>query len=85
VSQGSPGLSAPPTVSEGGSVTVDVSTGAKEIWVAIPGRRPFSVPVRGGRAEFQVPPGVPGGTRIPISDLLLPKPSGTSILVVGNS
>ena len=83
--QSGPSLAAPPTVQEGGDVLVTVRSGATQIYLLLPGERPVPLPVRGGRAEFRVPPRVGGGSIIVISDLLLPKPASTTVLVVGNS
>lgn len=79
-----PGISAPPTVREGGSIVIDVKSGVDELWVGIPGRGVVKVRVHHGRAEYQLPPGVTGGTFVFISDMRLPNPSGTSVEVVGN-
>lgn len=83
--QSGPGLEAPPTVQEGGHLVVTVRTGVTQVWYSVSGQRPTPVPVRSGRAEFRLPPGIGGGSIVVISDLILPKPASTSVLVVGNS
>lgn len=74
-----------PTVAEGGTIQFRCRGTLNELRVVVPGRGTIRVRVHNGRAEYQVPPDVPGGTRILVTDGVLPNPSGTSILVVGGS
>lgn len=78
------GVTAPPRVAEGGVIDIEVHSGATELWVMPIGSRAVRIPVRRGRAEYQVPPSLPGGTVIFISDMKLPKSSSATVEVVGN-
>lgn len=77
-------IHAPSTVREGGSITIEVRTGADSVFVSILGRSRVRVPVRNGVAEYRLPPSVQGGTVIFISDCQLPEPASTAVTVVGN-
>ena len=79
-----PPFRAPPTVQEGGTLEIDVGSGTKELSVFIPGHGLQRHRARGGRVELRIPPSVPGGTVIFISDEKYPNPHATSVLVVGN-
>lgn len=76
-------LQADPTVREGGTIQIRVRDEVKEVLVSIPGRDRVRIPATRGRAEFQVPPGVVGGTIIFLSDGQYPAPSGAAVQVVG--
>ncbi len=77
-------IKAPGTVIEGGSVTIDVRTGAEALFVSIEGLGTVRIPVVDGVAEYRLPPTVRGGAVIFISDCKLPDPAGTTIHVVSN-
>ncbi len=81
------GLRGPGTVAEGGTVRIEVANGAKSVQVAFlgQGRHNRRVEVVDGVAEFRVPPGVQGGSRILISDFLFPSPSTIEVVVTGGS
>ncbi|MGE0144231.1 MAG: hypothetical protein AB7I19_19490 [Planctomycetota bacterium] len=79
-----PGIRVPPQVQEGGVLEIEVGSGVREVWVGIPGRKTYRVPVIGGRAEFRLPPSAPGGTRLLVSDMKVPNPSNATVDVVGN-
>lgn len=79
------GISGPTTVPEGGTVQVEVRTGARELRIYIPsGQLAFRVPVVNGLAEFQVPPSVRGGSSVLVTDMGHPEPASILIVVVGN-
>jgi hypothetical protein len=74
-----------PTVSEGGTIHMRVDGGPEYLTLIVPGLAPVRVRVVRGRAEYQVPPHVRGGSHIFITDDLFPNPTGTSVLVVGGN
>ncbi|MBI5850632.1 MAG: hypothetical protein HZB39_06265 [Planctomycetes bacterium] len=83
--QNRPRIHSESSVREGGTIHVRVNSGAKEIHVIVPGLGPVTVPVTSGRAEYTLPPSVPAGTLILISDLLVPDPSTIDVEVVGGT
>ncbi|MGE0145316.1 MAG: hypothetical protein AB7I19_18965 [Planctomycetota bacterium] len=78
------GVRAPETVVEGGVLEIDVSSGVKSVSLVIPGHGRFTVPVVDGVAEWRLPPSIPGGATIFISDRKLPSPSAATVEVVSN-
>lgn len=76
-------VQAPSTVTEGGSITIRVTSNVDHVTVLITGQSSTRVPVVNGRAEYQLPPSVRGGTVISITDGRLPNPSSADVLVVG--
>lgn len=78
------GVRAPETVVEGGVLEIDVSSGVKTVSLVIPGHGRFTVPVVDGVAEWRLPPSIPGGTTIFISDRKLPSPSAATVEVVSS-
>lgn len=76
-------VQAPPTVTEGGTIDIRVTSEVDQVTVLLPGGVTTRVPVVNGRAEFRVPPGVRGGTVISITDGRVPNPSTTDVQVVG--
>ncbi|MGE3966431.1 MAG: hypothetical protein AB7I09_20210 [Planctomycetota bacterium] len=77
------GITGPATVPEGGDVRIDVHNGAKKVNVYIAGHGRRVLLVQDGIAEFRLPPGVAGGTRILVSDHRVPNPSTIEIVVTG--
>lgn len=82
--QDPPGIRAPSGVQEGGDLRVDVSSGASQLTLVIPGVGRVKIPVQNGVAEYRLPPSVRGGTVIFISDMKLPSPSAAIVQVIGN-
>ncbi|MGE0143360.1 MAG: hypothetical protein AB7I19_05525 [Planctomycetota bacterium] len=80
----SPGIRVPPRVAEGGVLEIEVGSRTGEIFISTGRHGKFRVPVRGGRAEFRVPPNIPGGTILVVSDLGFPVPTVTAVEVVSN-
>lgn len=78
------GIKAPETVVEGGVLEIDVSSGVKSVSLIVPGHGRFTVPVIDGVAEWRLPPSIPGGATIFISDRKLPSPSAATVEVVSN-
>lgn len=74
----------PSTVAEGGTIAIDLRSGAGAVFVSVPGVGTVRVAVINGVAEYRLPPSVPGGTIIFISDCKLPNPAGATVHVVSN-
>lgn len=72
-----------PTVPEGGVIVVDVAEGVGEVHIVVPGEGSVVVPVVQGRAEYQLPPSVRGGSSVLVTDGLVPNPTVTRVRVVG--
>jgi hypothetical protein len=81
--QGTNRLRTDPTVAEGGVIVVHVAEGVRQVHFTIPGHSTETVTVRGGRAEFRVPAEVRGGATVLVTDGLVPRPSSTTVTVVG--
>lgn len=81
--QSAPRISAPSTVDEGGTISIRAQPGIRELSVFIPGHGSKNVKVVRGRAEVVLPPDVPGGSVILISDLVVPDPYTIAVDVVG--
>lgn len=79
------GLRGPASVPEGGNVRIEVPEGVRSLQMSILGHGGRRLAVVGGVAEFRVPPGVAGGTRILVTDGRLPNPGTIEIVVVGSS
>jgi hypothetical protein len=77
------GISTAPTVTEGGTITVEVEGDARSISIGVPGVGRVEVPVENGVAEYTLPASVPAGTKIIVSDNDLPDPSTATVTVVG--
>lgn len=73
------------TVQEGGTIHVRVDSDVKELLLVVPSVGAVRVPVVNRRAEYTLPPTVPGGGRIIISDLKVPFPSSVGVDVVGGT
>lgn len=80
----SPGIRVPPRVVEGGVLEIEVGSRVGEVVISTGRHGKFRVPVRSGRAEFRVPPHIPGGTILVVSDLEFPEPSIKAVEVVSN-
>lgn len=78
-----PTFKAPPTVVPGGTLVVKVSGDLDKIYFFVPGGTLVAAPVVSGRAEFTLPPDVPGGAVVFVSDLRAPKPTTVTVQVVG--
>jgi hypothetical protein len=78
-----PTFKAPPTVVPGGTLVVKVSRDLDKIYFFVPGGTLVAAPVVSGRAEFTLPPDVPGGAVVFVSDLRAPKPTTVTVQVVG--
>lgn len=76
-------MSAPPTVQEGGSIQFTVEGDVKRLQLLVPGIGSVHIPVHRGRAEYRLPPQVPGGSTIIVNDAVYPHPTGMFIEVVG--
>lgn len=79
------GITAAPTVMEGGNLLIRASSDVRQIQLLVPSVGRVVLPVVGGRAEYQLPPSVRGGTRIVVSDMKHPNASSIGIDVVGGS
>ncbi len=80
-----PPLEIPDAVAEGGVLVIQVNTGVAEIGLVVPGHGTVLVPVpKDGRVEWRVPPDVPGGSTITVSDRNYPNPAGGAVDVVGS-
>ena len=76
---------APDTVQEGGYLEIQVNSGVKQIGLLVPGIGAVYLPVPpDGRVEWRLPPQVPGGGTIVITDLNWPSPGGANVDVVGS-
>lgn len=64
-------------------VVVEVAEGVDKVHFKPAGHPPVTVRVANGRAEYQLPPNVRGGTVIFISDLKLPDPASAEVTVTG--
>ncbi len=80
-----PPFRVPADVQEGGSIVIEGGSGTTQVEVAIPGHGMRVVKLTNGRAEFQLPPGVRGGTPIFVGDGKLPNPYTTTVWVVGGT
>ena len=78
-----PRLRADPTVIEGGVIVVETASDVDELVFRPDGHPATRVPVIDGRAEYQVPPGVRGGTEITVSDMRIPNPTSIGVEVLG--
>ncbi|MDA0932797.1 MAG: hypothetical protein O3C51_04995 [Planctomycetota bacterium] len=78
-----PTFKAPPSVVQGGTLLIKVSHDLDKIFVFVPGGTLVAVPVISGRAEFTLPPDVPGGAVVFVSDLRAPKPTTVPVQVIG--
>ncbi|MBI5851905.1 MAG: hypothetical protein HZB39_12895 [Planctomycetes bacterium] len=78
-----PPFKTPATVQEGGSFVIEAGKGTEKVEVSVPGHGMRVVRIVDGRGEFQVPPGVRGGTPIFVDDGRVPNPHTTTVWVVG--
>ncbi len=78
-----PSIKAPPTVVPGCTLVVKVSADLDKVYFFVPGGTLVAAPVISGRAEFTLPPDVPGGAVVFVSDLRAPKPTTVTVQVVG--
>ena len=80
------GVKAPKKAEPGDCVTIEVSSGATEITIVIPGRLPELHAVRpDGRVEYCIPANAPRGGIVLISDMKAGDPSSTTIDIAGGS
>lgn len=78
-------IQAESTVQEGGTIHVRVNSDVTELLLVVPSVGAVRVPVVNRRAEYTLPPTVPGGSRVIISDVTVPHPSSVGVDVVGGS
>lgn len=76
-------MNAAPSVREGGSIHFTVEGDVQQLQLLVPGVGAVYVRVVRGRAEYQLPPQVPGGSTIVVNDGVYPHPTGMNIDVVG--
>lgn len=81
---GSPGIDVEPTVPEGGTLEVEVTSDVDEVHISIPGQGVVTLTPTDGRVELPLPPDVRGGTKIIVTDGKLPSPS-TAVVTVTSS